>query len=344
MPDFSKLDWSALDRLRATFLAREAAGPYWRDAAALAAYDATYAERIGWKWDALLAELRDRGWRPPAGGLLLDYGCGSGVAGRRVAAAFGTGVFSRLALHDHAPEAVAYATQRARAEHAELAPRAFTPADAAGPFTLVVSHVLNELDAAGRSALEELAGRATAVLWVEPGTHADSRLLAEARDRLRATHRIVAPCAHAANCPLFAPGAEREWCHFFAPPPPGVQASSDWVKFAQRAGVDLRSQAYSFLVLERRDLTARPDAGAGATARVLGRPEVHKAHAALLACEASGLRWLELTKRADATLFKRLGKNPPRPLYRLEHDGRRIARAVPELDAGGAGEEATTAP
>lgn len=329
MTDFSKLDWAALDRLRATFLARAAAGPYWGDEAALAAYDATYAERIGWKWDALLAELRARGWAPPAGGVLLDYGCGSGVAGRRVATAFGSGLFSQLVLRDHAPEAVAYATQRARAEHADLSPRPFTPADAAGAFTLVVSHVLNELEAAGRSALEELAGRATAVLWVEPGTHADSRLLAEVRDRLRTTHRIVAPCTHAADCPLLKPGGEREWCHFFAPPPPGVQASSAWVRFAQRAGVDLRSQAYACLVLERKDQPAGVDSAASATARVLGRPETHKAHANLLACEESGLRWLELTKRTDPGLLKRLDKRPPLPLYKLEHDGRKISRAEP---------------
>jgi len=63
--DPAQLDWAALDRLRAIFLRGEpAAEPYWRDAGDLAAYDATFGERIGWKWDAALAELRQRGWRP----------------------------------------------------------------------------------------------------------------------------------------------------------------------------------------------------------------------------------------------------------------------------------------
>lgn len=331
MTDFSKLDWAALDRLRATFLARAATGPYWGDAAALAAYDATYAERIGWKWDALLRELKQRGWMPPAGAALYDFGCGSGIAGRRVAAAFGIERFGEIWLHDHAPEAVAYAGTRLAAAYPGLSISARLPEDAQTDFVLVVSHVINEMDANGLDLLTALATRAEAVLWVEPGTHADSRLLAAARDRLRETHRIVAPCTHAANCPLFAPGNEREWCHFFAPPPTGVQASSEWVRFAQRAGVDLRSQAYACLVLERKNRPAAPDAATRATARVLGRPETHKAHANLLACEATGLRWLELPKRNDPALLKQLEKRPPLPLYRLVHDGRRISQAEPAV-------------
>jgi hypothetical protein len=354
MPNLEKLDWSALDRLRATFLARDAAasGPYWQNASALAAYDATYAERIGWKWDALLRELLLRRWAPPAGTVLLDYGCGSGVAGRRVLAAFGADRFSSLVLHDHSPEAVAFAAERAASEFPALPRRAFDPsALAAQPFTLVVSHVLNELPPAARDELLSLAERAAAVIWIEPGTHADSRSLAAIRDRLRVGNRIIAPCTHRENCPLFAEANARDWCHFFAEPPVGVQNNPDWVRFAQRVGVDLRSQAYSCLVLERREGVApdlapsasvpgpAPTSDSGSSlpapsssllpARALGRPEVFKPYARLLACDATGLHWLELPKRVDPALVKRLGKNPPVPLYALVHDGKRIASATP---------------
>ena len=347
MPDLDRLDWSALDRLRATFLAREAAttGPYWQNRAALAAYDATYAERIGWKWDALLRELRLRRWTPPAGTVLLDYGCGSGVAGRRVLAAFGADRFTGLALHDHSPEAVAFAAERAASEFPALPRVDFDSSTSPSqPFTLVVSHVLNELPPAARDELVALAERAAAVLWIEPGTHADSRALAALRDELRAGHRIIAPCTHRENCPLFAETNARDWCHFFAEPPVGVQNNPDWVRFAQRAGVDLRSQAYSCLVLERGEGIA-PDLAPSASvpcpapasdssssllpARALGRPEVFKPYARLLACDATGLHWLELPKRVDPALVKRLDKNPPVPLYALAHDGRRIASATP---------------
>ena len=347
MPDLERLDWSALERLRAVFLARDASasGPYWRDTSALAAYDATYAERIGWKWDALLRELLARRWAPPAGTVLLDFGCGSGVAGRRVLSAFGADHFAGLALADHSPEAVAFARARAEAEFPSLRlPDASTwlgapeAANLAPAYTLVISHVLNELAPAARADLVALAARAAAVLWVEPGTHADSRALASVRDELRPHHRIVAPCTHRENCPLFAEKNARDWCHFFAEPPPGVQNSPDWVRFAQRAGVDLRSQAYACLVLENTSAPASPPPAVetGLTpARVLGRPEVFKPYARLLACDDTGLHFLQLSKRDDPALVKRLGKNPPLPLYAMAHDGRRLHRAVPLIQTEG---------
>ena len=351
MPDLERIDWSALERLRALFLARDAAGqaPYWQNHDTLAAYDATYAERIGWKWDALLHELRLRRWAPPAGTVLVDFGCGSGVAGRRVLEAWGAAHFAGLALHDHSPEAVAYAAARARDAFPGLPARDFSGLGKSGgsfqlpwdgppgrdspgrtdatPFTLVVSHVLNELAPEPREALLALAARGAAVLWVEPGTHADGRALAAVRDRLRDGHRIIAPCTHRENCPLFTETNAREWCHFFAEPPAGVQNSPDWVRFAQRAGVDLRSQAYACLVLENQTAPATEVFGPDA-ARVLGRPEVFKPYARLLACDAGGLHWLELAKRTDAALVKRLAKDPPVPLYALAHDGRRIDAAT----------------
>lgn len=345
MPDLAALDWDALDRLRAVFLAREAAGsgPYWQNHSALAAYDATYGERIGWKWDALLAELRLRGWRPPAATTLVDFGCGSGVAGRRVLHTFGADHFSSLALLDHSHEAIAFAAARARATYPGL--KVQTTPEPTEPFTLVVSHVLNELAPEARAELLALAARAAAVLWVEPGTHADGRALAAVRDELRAAHRIVAPCTHRENCPLFAEANARDWCHFFAAPPPGVQNSPDWVRFSHRAGVDLRSQAYACLVLENSALPASPAAPGSPLlapssslrapsfpARLLGRPEVFKPYARFLACDGSGLHWLELAKRTDPGLVKRLAKDPPLPLYQLAHDGRKVAAATPLFD------------
>ena len=80
--DSSQIDWNALQRLRRTFLeAPLAATDYWQSESDLASYDATFAQRIGWKWDYVLLELQRRGWSPPEGGL-LDWGCGSGIASR----------------------------------------------------------------------------------------------------------------------------------------------------------------------------------------------------------------------------------------------------------------------
>ena len=73
---WTDLDWPALDRLRSGFLSgTAAAGPYWQSGSDLASYDFTYGARIGWKWDAVLTELRLREWRPAAR-TVLDWGCG----------------------------------------------------------------------------------------------------------------------------------------------------------------------------------------------------------------------------------------------------------------------------
>ncbi|MGC4074471.1 MAG: small ribosomal subunit Rsm22 family protein [Nibricoccus sp.] len=315
---WSDLDWSALDRLRDGFLSGSAAsGPYWRSLSDLASYDFTYAERIGWKWDAVLAELRRRNWTPPAR-TLLDWGCGSGIAGRRVIESFGAENFDTLQVWDHSPLARQFAATSAREKFPALSVSEFTPH--ASPFTLLLSHVVNELPATARAELLALVVRADAVIWIEPGTHAVSRDLASIRDQLRADFDIVAPCTHANNCPLFAVENERHWCHYFAPAPSGIYADSNWVKFGQRAGVDLRSLPYSVLVLERKNLRTLPSPLPPDSSRILGRANVHKAHTDLLACDASGLNDLKLFKRTDPALHKQLDRRPPIPLYHFERD------------------------
>jgi len=325
------LDWTALDRLREGFLQRAGAGgSYWNSRDDLANYDFTYAQRIGWKWDAVLQELQRRGWSPPPGPI-LDWGCGSGIAARRVLATFGAATCTALRVFDRSPLAMDYAAARA----AELFPglrvapwdphaNATTESEA-GPGTLVISHVLNELDEAGGQALRAVIDRAAAVLWVEPGTHADSRALIAVRESLRTAFHVIAPCPHQETCGLLAAGNERHWCHHFATPPPGLMADAHWVRFAQRAGIDLRRLPYSFLVLERkpaRDTTAGlpgPDWN-----RVLGEPRMYKGFARVLACQAGGVRELELQKRDAPALFKAMKDGDSPGLLRGPDDGRRF--------------------
>ncbi|MBI3886386.1 MAG: hypothetical protein HY302_11755 [Opitutae bacterium] len=274
------LDWEVLDRLRETFLTdAKSAGPYWHTMTDLECYDLTYGERIGWKWDAVLRELRLRGWAPSAGGTILDWGCGSGVAGRRVVDFFGAMNFSRLLLHDHSELAMRFAEHRARKVFPGLAVETAGVRDLRGDAPLdmlVVSHVVNELDEAGRADLAALIARAATVLWVEPGTSDVSRVLVSWREKLRGDFRVVAPCTHQAACGLLAPANARHWCHHFAAPPPEIFANSDWVRFGQRAGIDLRNLPYSFLVLDRPSPrlrpASRPEVGSEQNAASSARP------------------------------------------------------------------------
>lgn len=317
------LDWDALARLRRRFIGEEPFdGPYWGSETELASYDFTYGERIGWKWDHVARELRRRGWRPPAGPM-LDWGCGSGMASRRLLRAFGSGWCTGLTVWDHSPLAADFAAEAAAKEFpglpvARATPGALHGEDPAG--LLVISHVLNELPPAALDSLLALAARAAAVVWVESGSSAVSRALGSARERLRTVFHVIAPCTHEASCPVLATGRERDWCHFFAPPPAGIFADSGWVKFGQRAGIDLRSLPYSFLALDRR-VPAEDRAG---LSRVIGRIEHFKPHARWLNCDAGGLGDLELPKRADARLFKELERTREPLVYRWRREGDRV--------------------
>ncbi|KAF0180876.1 MAG: ribosomal small subunit Rsm22 [Limisphaerales bacterium] len=321
--NWDTLDWAALERLRDGFLAGAGATvAYWQSRADLANYDLTFAQRIAWKWDAVLAELKLRGWAPPPGEV-LDWGCGSGVAGRCVLREFGGENFPALRLFDRSSLAMEFAAARAKAVFPKLTVNSGVP-DTGRLGLLVLSHVLNELPDAEREALLQLARRADAVLWVEPGTHADSRALIAMREGLRQEFEVIAPCTHHETCGLLAAGNERHWCHNFAAPPPGVLADSDWVRFGRRMGIDLRSLPYSFLALERKGLRPAAEKLAG-WSRVVGAPRVYKGFARLFSCQADGVRDLTLQKRDAPEVFKRLKDEEPVLLVQGTVNGEKLA-------------------
>lgn len=323
--NWENLDWEVLDRLRETFLSdARTAGPYWHTITDLECYDFTFGERIGWKWDAVLGELRQREWSPPPGATILDWGCGSGIAGRRVLDFFGAEGFSALQLSDHSPLAVEFAAHRARQLFPGLAAG---PAAGDGPIgVLVLSHVLNELDEAARTELRALTARAETILWVEPGTHEVSRALGEWREKLGASANIIAPCTHRAACGILAAGNERHWCHFFAAPPAGIQADSGWVKFGQRAGIDLRSLPYSFLAADRRG--GNEPAG---LSRIIGEPRHYKGYAKIFSCGADGVHDLTLQQRDAPAVFKALKRADGPLIYRWSRTGDRITSVEPRF-------------
>lgn len=331
----ARIDWPALERLRAAFLAGTAGhADYWREEQDLASYDATFAQRIGWKWDFVLAGLRRRGWSPPRAPL-LDWGCGSGIAGRAFLDFFSVNSVSGLWLWDRSAMAMDFAATRARQKYAALPVESGLPGREGESFggTLLLSHVLTELDAAQLDALLTLVAGAACVLWIEPGTHAASRALGAVRERLRERFEVVAPCPHQGSCGLLTPGQERHWCHHFAEPPPGVFTDGDWARFATLTGIDLRSLPLSYLVLDRR-AGAVPSLPPGA-ARVIGQPRTYKAYARIFACDATGVSDRELGRRAFPELFRRIRKGASPTLLELVGDpgGKVVAARSLEEDS-----------
>jgi small ribosomal subunit Rsm22 len=325
--NWSEIDWTSLSRHRERFLVGGPCdGPYWASAADLAGYDLTYGERIGWKWDAVLDELQIRGWKPSRG-TVLDWGCGSGIASRRVIGRYGADGFDSLLVWDHSPLATDFALEMARRDFPGLGAAAATRGILEGSEPiglLVLSHVLNELAAPALEEIRALVGRSRAVIWTEPGSHDTSRALGALRDEWAKDFRVVAPCTHANACPILAPGNERHWCHHFAASPPAIFADSKWVKFGQRAGIDLRSLPYSFIALERGQ-----DGENGGLSRVIGRPERFKPYVRLLNCDQAGLAELMVMRRDNPALYKELDKTRRPLVYRWARDGMKITDGSP---------------
>src|ERR1041384_5443924 len=203
------IDWAALERMRAAFLDNSAGHTnYWQSEGDVASYDQTFAQRIGWKWDYVLAELTRRGWTRPAGEL-LDWGCSSGVGHTAFFPHFGTEGTTRASLWDQSPVALRFAIRRAQQQSPKLEVVSGLPA---APGLLLLSHVLTELDEAALDQLLTLARRAAAVIWVEPGTRDASRALIAVREQLRGEFQCAAPCTHQAPCGMLAAANAPHWC------------------------------------------------------------------------------------------------------------------------------------
>jgi hypothetical protein len=305
---FTKIQLVALNRMRERFLAGTAgAQDYWRVEDDLALYDSTFGERIGWKWDAVLRELHRRGWSPQSR-TAIDWGCGSGVAGRRVLAEWPQ--IGTLALHDRSPLAIRFATAQAREKFPVVAVRRFLKCEADS--LLLVSHVANELSAAALDELLALAAQAREIIWVEAGTHADSRRLIEVRERLISSgFAAIAPCTHQARCGMLATENARHWCHHFAAPPELAFRDARWAEFGKELSIDLRSLPYSFLILSRDGASFAPG-----FSRVIGDVREAKGYCKVLSCQAEGVSEFMLQKRDAPELHRELRKGHEAPIFR----------------------------
>ncbi len=312
-------DWLRLAELRESFLAAEggkAADPYWRSRRDFELYDSTFAARIGWKWDAVLRELTLRG-RVPSGATLVDWGCGTGIATRRVVASV-PGI-QHAYLCDHSKQAMWFARDALAAHHPKVkitlhAPAADQPID-----ILLASHVVGELAPEALEELLALAASSRFVIFVEAGSRPVSRALGSVRERLLPSFEVLAPCTHSASCGLLAVGREQDWCHFFARPPAEAFTSAFWRRFSDELGIDLRALPYAFVALARRG-EPQPPRGT----RVLGRPRLLKGRALLECCDASGVATRTLFERDAKPLFKRLDRSGELLLADMRSEGERI--------------------
>lgn len=334
-PPPPQADWSALERLRAHFLAdTPPETPYWTSREDLTAYDQTFAERIRWKWQAVWSELRARGWRPaPEAALpplqVYDWGCGSGVAIRSFLEAFTkeeTGPV-QLRVWDHSERARAYTTERVTRAFPGRVRIAEGKVDDKLQGILLISHVINELDDDALAALLERIPRASALIWLEAGSHSISRRLLRVREALRVRFTLLAPCPQQGPCGMLAEENAAHWCHHFAEAPREVFQSPHWSHFQQELKIDVGTIPYAFIAMdkdpERAAAVQAHDLGA---ARVIGKPRKAKGHCRALTCgpQDGELRDLVISRRAGTEFYRAFRKYSGSPLFRLELRKQRI--------------------
>jgi ribosomal protein RSM22 (predicted rRNA methylase) len=156
---------------------------------------------------------------------------------------------------------------------------------------VTLAYVLDELDPAAREdAVRRLwALVADTLLIVEPGTPAGWARILAARERLTAWGaHIVAPCPHAAACPLSPP----DWCHFSR-----RVARSRLHRRVKDAELSWEDEKYIYLAAARRP-------AATAQARVIAKPRAGGGRVGLKLCRPDGSVGEQLLTRRDGTAFK----------------------------------------
>jgi len=267
-------------RYRAGHGTSAADSPYVSDAVGAAAYAAA---RMPATFGAAAAAARATAAALPgfAPRSLLDVGGGTGSA--LWAAAETWASLARATVIEREPAMLALGHRLAAAgRHPALPRAAWRAADLTAPWEaephdlVTAAYVLGELDERPRAALVERLWSlaAGALLIVEPGTPRGFAIVRAARARLIALGaQIVAPCPHAAECPM----AGGDWCHFAQ-----RVARTREQRRAKNAELGYEDEKYSYVAAAR--ASGLPIGG-----RVLRRPAARPGRVDLVLCAPEGL-------------------------------------------------------
>ncbi len=157
---------------------------------------------------------------------------------------------------------------------------------------VTLAYVLDELEPEARIPLLDQLWSLTAdtLLIVEPGTPAGYRRILAARARLVSLGaHLLAPCPHAAECPLSPP----DWCHFSQRVP-----RSRLHRQVKGAEVPWEDEKFSYLAVSRRP-GLRPEA------RVLAPPQSRSGLVRLKLCQHDGSAAEKTFSKRDGAEFKR---------------------------------------
>ena len=160
------------------------------------------------------------------------------------------------------------------------------------PHDLVTAaYLLNELTPDARARVTDSLWSRTAdtLLLVEPGTPAGWTRVLDARARLiEAGAHLLAPCPHAARCPLAPP----DWCHFSQ-----RVARSRGHRRAKGAELAWEDEKYIYLAASRRP-------GGASGARVLAPPRARSGLVKLKLCEQDGTAAERSISKREGDVFR----------------------------------------
>jgi len=294
-------EWKILEGLRSRFLrAEEEIAPYWNSEHELEIYAETLAQRISWKIQSVLSDLKMASWNF-AGDSFIDFGCGSGIMSETFLENFED--IQSVHLFDHSRIATEYAKKRLLEKWPKLRVSTYTePGALPGGHFILGSHFLGELPDKQFSILMSLLELSSGFLIVEAGTKIHSTKLAKLREYFKRSYEIIGPCPHSEKCPMLT--QEKHWCHNFAHAPSSVFQDGNWAEFAKRLKIDLRTLPYSFLAMEK---NATPQK----SQHHIGRARVYKGYVSTLWCTPEGtLEEKDFSKSKDKADFKRFKKDP----------------------------------
>ena len=163
---------------------------------------------------------------------------------------------------------------------------------------VVISYTMGELPQPAAEAVLNKAWKCAGkfLVIIEPGTRRGFAAVNAARSSLiaNAEHGVIlAPCPHAAACPMAAAG---DWCHFSQ----RVERTS---QHRQLKGGDLgyEDEKFSYVVAAR---SAMPPDGA----RIVRHPGRHSGHVQLVLCAAEGRIENRTVTRSSKEAYKRARK------------------------------------
>ncbi|MGX5800372.1 small ribosomal subunit Rsm22 family protein [Bradyrhizobium sp. Arg314] len=164
--------------------------------------------------------------------------------------------------------------------------------DGIKPADLVsAAYVLDEIVPASLPKLIDRLWRLTAdtLLIVEPGTPAGwQRILAARLQLIEAGAHVLAPCPHAAPCPIAPP----DWCHFAR-----RVARSRLHRLVKEAEVPWEDEKFIYLAASRQPAPIRP-------ARVIAPPKGGSGKVVLKLCQPDGSAGERLFSKRDGDVFK----------------------------------------